>query len=274
MSEDEQQDDAPHELFLPEGVDDQIVRPVWITVKRERPIEDTAGRSLKPDELPNVDAIRRKWGGGVYQVWARDAQKRPITCRRVTIAGPPRPGAMVDHTNEDENAASDQFFAPAPAPAAPAPVAAPGEASVVAEMLRAFRDEAKESRAEATKANERMVTAITESNKSVTTTAVEAMKTVMQVKIDAQAATSTPALDVNAVVEGALKREKEAVDRGMEIAQKIAEATGDGDDVEGTIGQIIGGMDTWVKVSEERRRRREEKKAEEAARGQQNGAKS
>jgi len=88
----------PHQLFLPEREDDELVFPTWISVVRvdaKGKHLDTSGGSVAASELPDVSALLARYGGGYYEVYARDARCR-VMKRRIIGPLPGRPRPMTD----------------------------------------------------------------------------------------------------------------------------------------------------------------------------------
>lgn len=114
----------PHDLFLPEGDDDEI-EPMFLSVVRLKPYPDTSGGIVPAEQIPDVATLHGLYGGGSYEVYARDTRRRIIARRKVgPLPGRPRPLALVPH-DDDEDELPARVSAPAPV-AAPAPVGAPG----------------------------------------------------------------------------------------------------------------------------------------------------
>lgn len=216
--------DEPHELFLPEAPGDTVIRPVWLTVTRERPFRESHGRPLSPDELPDLDAIRDRWGSGVYFVQARDAKKHVLAARRYTIRGGGKPRAMDDGAGDAESSDYEDVR----------PGAAPSQAPNAREdhftMLLAMMREDKESRREEMRsftAGER------ERNQQFQTMLMKFFEATNQTKAAAIVQT-----------EGSSKDAKEAFTEGMEFMSTLVkelrdqQKSGGGED--GDDGDEIG----------------------------------
>lgn len=84
----------PHALFLPDSDDDEVPDVSWIHVTRAE-----AGRGFvyvphlfAASDLPDLGALAELYGGGHYEVLARDASRRYVTARRsYQLGGPSRP---------------------------------------------------------------------------------------------------------------------------------------------------------------------------------------
>jgi len=103
----------PHDLFLPESDDADDIEPAFVSVIRLKPFPDTSGGILPADQLPDVATLHAAYGGGVYEVYARDSKRRIIARRKIgPLPGRPKPLALVPHDDDDE---PTQRVAPAPA---------------------------------------------------------------------------------------------------------------------------------------------------------------
>lgn len=130
-------DAEPHGLFLPERPGEPVVIPVWLTITRKRPWQESAGRPIPPDELPDLDAIRARYGPGTYFVQARDGRKQVLQAREYTIRGGGRPRSMSEDEPPDFGAQDDPMQ---PKPRAElAPAAVPGVDPTMASMLAMFQ---------------------------------------------------------------------------------------------------------------------------------------
>lgn len=115
----------PHDLFLPEGDDDEI-EPAFVSVVRLKPYPDTSGGIVPAEQIPDVATLHGLYGGGVFEVYARDSKRRILARRKVgPLPGRPRPLALVPHDDDEDDAPPPRAHAPALAPA-PAPSSAPG----------------------------------------------------------------------------------------------------------------------------------------------------
>lgn len=108
----------PHDLFLPESDDADDIEPAFVSVVRLKPYPDTSGGILPADQLPDVATLHAAYGGGVFEVYARDTRRRIIARRKIgPLPGRPKPLALVAHDDDDEE--PTPRAAPAPAPPAP-----------------------------------------------------------------------------------------------------------------------------------------------------------
>ena len=107
-----------HDLFLPEKPGEEPVEPVSLSIARIRPWRENFGRTLEPDELPNIEAIRDRWGSGTYYVTARDRRKCVLAGREIVVRGPPPRAMDEEGTIVDESVAAvkNQFAGPTGAP--------------------------------------------------------------------------------------------------------------------------------------------------------------
>lgn len=121
-----------HPLFLPENEDEQPVYGVAkLTIRRLAPSPATGGRLYDAwSEIRNPEDIARLWGGGVYEVSARDEQGMLLKGgrRKLTLDGMPRP-MHLDQQYEQQGA-----YGPPPARAAVPPAAAPHAPEVNPEL--------------------------------------------------------------------------------------------------------------------------------------------
>ena len=114
----------PHDLFLPEGDDDEI-EPAFVSVVRLKPYPDTSGGIVPAEQIPDVPTLHGLYGGGSYEVYARDLRRRIVARRKVgPLPGRPKPLALVAHDDEEDDLPA-RVTAPA-TPAAPAPAGTPG----------------------------------------------------------------------------------------------------------------------------------------------------
>lgn len=122
-------ENEPHELFLPENEDDAIVGPpelAFVSVTRLRPYYDCGGKCWPSAELPDVNALRDRFGRGEYTIQARNEKRRVLAQRKITIARGPEPMPMdgEGRLEEDEKSGKGAPAAPAPTPHAGNDVAA------------------------------------------------------------------------------------------------------------------------------------------------------
>lgn len=140
-------DDDENELFLPETEDDEPVEGVvFVSIRRERPTVEHAGRSFPVSEFQTADAIRRRFGGGTYVVQGRNSQKQIVrgAKRQFTFStanDPPR--AMTG----DEAPAQEQAPAPLP-PSAPAPDLAALVQATMMPLITLMQSQREESKAQ------------------------------------------------------------------------------------------------------------------------------
>lgn len=146
---------SAHELFLPDTDEEQLIFPAGISVIRVdakgRHI-DTSGGTVPAHELPNVAALLQRYGGGRYEVYARDSRGRVMMRRMIgPLPGRPKPMADIDGLDielEEEKAP----------PPPPAPVVQPlGEIAMLMQGQREFMAAMLASQKEETRATiERM----------------------------------------------------------------------------------------------------------------------
>jgi hypothetical protein len=197
--------DEPHSLFLPEA-GEPIVIPTWITITRERPWRESYGKVLRPEEIPDLETIRDRWGAGVYFVQARDQKKQVLASRRFTVRSGGKPRAMDDEGAG--GAAEGEYTDNFPPMGGLAPAAAPAARDDNFAMLIAMMREDKESRRLESQA---FMAAERERNQAFHSTMLEVLKQQSAVKV----ATVVQG-------EGEAKGAKESFMEGMEFMSTLA----------------------------------------------------
>lgn len=114
---------TPHPLFPLEADDDEPIDVGWIHVTRhEAGGQRWAPRLFAAHELTDLGELAELYGGGAFELIARDGAKRTITGRRrYALPGRPKPLAPEDDTGGVP-----------PQPAAPAPATGANEAILLA----------------------------------------------------------------------------------------------------------------------------------------------
>lgn len=114
-----------HPMFLPESDDETPVMGIrQFTIKRLAPSPAAAGRLYDAwTEIRNLEDIQRMWGGGHYEVWARDSQGMLIKGgrRKFALEGIPKPMTLDQQYDAPATYAGPSSLAaprPAPSPAA------------------------------------------------------------------------------------------------------------------------------------------------------------
>lgn len=108
----------PHDLFLPDSDDADDIEPAFVSVVRLKPYPDTSGGILPADQLPDVATLHAAYGGGVFEVYARDERRRIIARRKIgPLPGRPKPLALVPQDDDGDELPARVVAAPAPTPA-------------------------------------------------------------------------------------------------------------------------------------------------------------
>lgn len=124
-----------HHLFLPQTEDDPLVFPTFISIvrtdERGRHI-DTSGGVLPAGDLLDVAALHARYGGGFYEVYARDARTRVMARRKIgPLPGRPKPLSAAYADDDDE-------------PMVPTPIAAApmkdDNTALIAAMMQSNRE--------------------------------------------------------------------------------------------------------------------------------------
>lgn len=223
-----------HALFLPMEPGDEEIRPVCLTVDRERPYRESSGRTWEPDEIPDEDALRELFGPGTYYVRARNAKRHVLAARRFVIRGPGVPLAL-----DGSRSLADPSFAP-PGPAG-GTVGAQGPSTDMA-MLLAFM---KETRSESAQQLQSLMAVERERSQTMIATIVELSKATIEASTRAaeKIAAAPPASTVDP-----FEKFQEGMAFATELQNQLHEAKaeaaaggGAGDELERTLMQLAGG---------------------------------
>lgn len=219
-----------HELFLPmdEGDATEIHNPAYVSVVRLKPYPDTSGGVWRACDIPDVPTLHAMFGGGMYEVYARDERKRVIARRRIgPLPGKPKPLAIVQDDEPSEEPRAQAFTPPQQAQGAS------DNASLLA-FLAAQQEQQKQFMHAMLERSERTTALVFQ-------TLTEAIKTKVEAPI-------------------AIARETQGPDpmttflQGVEFARGLigeraeSEEKSEPDDIESTIALVAQGADAFAKI--------------------------
>lgn len=215
-----------HDLFLPEGEDDDV-SPVYISIVRLKPYPDTSGGIVPADQIPDVPTLHALYGGGYYEAYARDERRRIIARRKIgPLPGRPKPLALV----AEEDDYDDRNAARAPAPPAPQSTAAPS--SDLFAFLAAQQEQQKQ-----------FMAAMLERSEKTTALVFQALTETIRTKAEAPLAVAREVAGPNTM---------ETFLQGVEFARGLLgermEAETESDGVTETIDLVARGADAFAKI--------------------------
>ena len=226
---------------MPLDPGDEEIRPVCLTVDRERPYRESSGKTWEPDEIPDEDALRELFGPGTYYVRARNAKRHVLAARRFVLRGTGLPLAL-----DGSRAIADPSYVPPSLTAGPTGGngAVNGPSTDMA-MLLAFM---KETRSESAQQLQSLMAVERERSQTMIATIVELSKATIEAST--RAAEKIAAAPVAAPVSTVDPFEK--FQEGMAFATALqnqiheakaeaAAAGGGGDELERTLMQLAGG---------------------------------
>lgn len=225
-----------HELFPAEDEADEAPDVSFILVKRDGRFSP---RKWAADELPDLEALHAAYGGGTYELTAyrHDGSRQYISARRTyKLAGRPKP---LEGEEPEETAA----------PAEPARAReGSGSSDLLLALLQQSAQASRESvvaQRESQQAQTQMILAMLQH--SATQTAAMLQQSGQQTASLMAALMQANASVVGSIVQLAKDQKGEdassLLDKGIELGAQIAGASGGSDDeLLGTIGQVVQGM--------------------------------
>lgn len=98
-------ENTPHELFLPEDGGKPLKPIAYIHIARFDGSQKYQHPRLIPaDEMPDLETLHRRFGGGRYEITGRDETKRHIVTKRaITLAGKSKPLDNLDDSEDEES---------------------------------------------------------------------------------------------------------------------------------------------------------------------------
>jgi hypothetical protein len=231
---------GPHELFLSEEPGSEHPRVVWISVKRFSTAGiEKAGRTFSAEELPNEEAVVRRFGGGEYVLTARDENKHPTAVRRGVLGVGVPPKALMANEEHERLAQARAAQMREPMNAATAQVAEFREAmKLQVDMMQRILDQQNTRIGEAERARElaieRMVQSQAETSKLMLQSQSEFTSTVLKIMSDNASKSSGGAEELIAGME--LGREW-----GNQVAAS-SEPKSELSDIAESVGTMLQGM--------------------------------